>query len=317
MRVQNSYGIDASGFPSVTPSPHPCKRAGGSPGLPCSPARAAGHPAKVHEGGFPPLQVHRFSRKEGNPTASRCPADSRPCPCPSREQRGSPSSPRPAAPCPRGGGHGDPPARAPPGKVRGGWDTALLASCLLDERLPREAPPESRGLATAPRAWRPASRAAGPGRVAATSSSREGQRCFCHGCCSPRGSGRKARGVRAPQAWEANSSRLPVPATDLCSRTLCTESRSSRFLVTGRGMLYLPAPNIAGANGPFIARPAAACPAALRSAGGRRQVGALQPARLRRTSRAVLEPAGAAPRGTGEARPTQLGTAACAAEREM
>lgn len=104
-------------------------------------------------------------------------------------------------------------------------------------------------------------------------------------------------------------SRLPFPATDLCNRTLCTESRSSRFLVTGRGMLYLPAPNIASARGPFIARPTA-CPAAPGTAGGRGQVGALQPARLRRASRAVLEPAGATPRGTGEARPTQLRTAA-------
>lgn len=108
-------------------------------------------------------------------------------------------------------------------------------------------------------------------------------------------------------------SHLPVPDTDLCNRTLCTESRSSRFLVTGRGMLYLPAPNIASARGPFIARPTA-CPAAPATAGGRGQVGALQPARLRRASRAVLEPAGATPRGTGETRPTQLRAKACAGE---
>lgn len=87
------------------------------------------------------------------------------------------------------------------------------------------------------------------------------------------------RGAGACRARDVTS--LPVPVlvpaagTDLCSRTLCTESRSSRFLVTGRGMLYRPAPNIAAARGPFIA---AARPAAPGTAAGRGQVGAPPPA---------------------------------------
>lgn len=91
------------------------------------------------------------------------------------------------------------------------------------------------------------------------------------------------RGAGACRARDVTSLPVPVPVpvlvpaagTDLCSRTLCTESRSSRFLVTGRGMLYRPAPNIAAARGPFIA---AARPAAPGIAAGRGQVGAPPPA---------------------------------------
>lgn len=64
--------------------------------------------------------------------------------------------------------------------------------------------------------------------------------------------GRGAAACRAGEAIPGSSApghAAPRAGTDLCSRTLCTESRSSRFLVTGRGMLYLPAPNIGTAGG--------------------------------------------------------------------
>lgn len=110
------------------------------------------------------------------------------------------------------------------------------------------------------------------------------------------------RGAGACRARDVTSLPVPVPVpvlvpaagTDLCSRTLCTESRSSRFLVTGRGMLYRPAPNIAAARGPFIA---AARPAAPGIAAGRGQVGAPPPAPAAPPARPPAPPAGAAPRG--------------------
>lgn len=91
----------------------------------------------------------------------------------------------------------------------------------------------------------------------------------------------------------------PRPAADLCSRTLCTESRSSRFLVTGRGMLYLPAANIAPARGPLIARLAAPG-----TAGGRQRAGGNP------SSRPPPPPRPSSPRirrGAGEARPAPRG----------
>lgn len=104
------------------------------------------------------------------------------------------------------------------------------------------------------------------------------------------------RGAGACRARDVTSLPVPVPVpvlvpaagTDLCSRTLCTESRSSRFLVTGRGMLYRPAPNIAAARGPFIA---AARPAAPGIAAGRGQVGAPPPAPAAPPARPLRPPA--------------------------
>lgn len=93
MRVQNSYGTDASGFPSATP------------GLPCGPARAAAHPVKGARGEGASLTCRSTASQGGRETRERAGALAL------AASSGAAQLPSPGRPCPRGGGHGAPPGR--------------------------------------------------------------------------------------------------------------------------------------------------------------------------------------------------------------